>query len=60
MATYYVDMDVTFSARMWVDADTEDQARKIAFFEMASDPHYHTRNGCHIDTTITDIFEDED
>lgn len=53
-------MDVTFSARMWVDADTEDQARKIAFFEMASDPHYHTRNGCHIDTTITDIFEDED
>jgi hypothetical protein len=60
MATYYVDMDVTFSAHMWVDADTEEQARKIAIKKMAEEPRYHTRNGCHIDTTITDIFEDED
>jgi hypothetical protein len=51
-------MDVTFSAHMWVDADTEEQARKIALEKMAEEPRYHTRNGCHIDTTITDIFED--
>lgn len=59
MATYYVDMDVTFSAHMWVDADTEEGARKIALTKMANDPHYHTRYGCHIDTTITDISEED-
>lgn len=58
MATYYVDMDVTFSTHMWVDADTEEQAREMALAMMEKDPYYHTRNRCHLDTKITDIYED--
>lgn len=48
--TYYVDMDVTFSAHVWVQAETEEEARQIALDKVSQDPHYRVaRNGCFVD-----------
>jgi hypothetical protein len=59
--TYYVDMDVTFSAHMWIDAETEEDARRIALDRMSQDPHFRiARNGCFLDAEVTDCFVDEE
>jgi hypothetical protein len=59
--TYYVDMDLTFSAHVWVDAETEEEARQIALDKMSQDPFFRiARNGCFLDASVTDCFVDED
>ena len=56
MKEYMVDMDVTFSARMYVYANDEESARAQALKLMDADPRYHTRWGAHVNTEITDVF----
>jgi hypothetical protein len=51
-------MDVTFSARMRVEAENEEQAKEKAIREMEKDPRYHTRFGAYVDTEVTDIYEE--
>lgn len=59
--TYYVDMDVTFSAHMWIDADSEEEAKQMAIEKMIQDPHYRiARNGCFVETWVTDCFVDKE
>jgi hypothetical protein len=60
MKEYCVDMDVTFSARMYIKADNEETAKKIAMSRMNQDPRYHTRWGAHVNTEITDVFEEKE
>lgn len=60
MKTYCIDMDVTFSTRMYISAQDEESARKEALSRMIQDPHYHTRMGAHVNTEITDAWIDED
>lgn len=60
MKTYFIDMDVTFSARFHIDAENEETARKIAIQQMEREPRFHTRNGALVDVAITDCFEDND
>ena len=56
MKEYMVDMDVTFSARMYVYAKDEESAKAQAVKIMEGDPRYHTRWGAHVNTEVTDIF----
>ena len=58
MKEFYVDLDVTFSTRMYVYAEDEESARSIAINKINDDPHYNTRNGCWVSTEVTDIFEE--
>lgn len=58
MRQYCVDMDVTFSARMYVYAEDEESARAQALLMMEQDPRYHTRFGAYIDTNVTDVWEE--
>ena len=60
MKKYCVEMDVTFSARMYVEAESEEQAKRKAVSDMEKDPRYHTRWGAYVDTEVTDIYEDEE
>ena len=53
-------MDVTFSARMYVEAESEEQAKRKAVSDMEKDPRYHTRWGAYVDTAVTDIYEEEE
>jgi hypothetical protein len=58
MKKYCVDMDVTFSARMYVEAVSKEQAKRKAVSDMEKDPRYHTRWGAYVDTAVTDIYEE--
>lgn len=61
MKTYCIDMDVTFSARMYIEADDLESARAMAVDKMCANPHYHTRMGAHVSTKVTDAWiEGED
>ena len=61
MKTYCIDMDVTFSARMFIEADDLESAKKLAKGRMNADPRYHTRMGAHVSTEVTDAWiEGED
>ena len=61
MKQYCVDLDVTFSKRMYVYADNEESAKAQAINLMNNDPYYHSRNGCWVSTEPTDCWiEDEE
>mgnify|MGYP003322355294 CR=1 FL=1 len=57
---YCVDMDVTFSARLYVYAKDEESAKVQALKIMEGDPRYHTRLGAYVDTQITDVYIEEE
>ena len=56
MKEYSVEMDVTFSARLYVNATDEKLAVAQAMAMMNADPRYHTRWGAHVNTEVTDIY----
>jgi hypothetical protein len=58
MKEFYVDLDVTFSTRMYVYAEDEESAKAQAVLLVDNDPRYHTRMGAHVSTDVTDIFEE--
>lgn len=58
MKEYFIEMDVTMSARMYIEANDLETAKKIAVKKMWQDPRYHTRNGAVVSVVITDAFED--
>lgn len=58
MKEYFIEMDVTMSARMYIEANDLETAKKIAVEKMWQDPRYHTRNGAMVSVVITDAFED--
>lgn len=60
MKEYFIDMDVTFSARMYITAENEETAKQMAIEKMEKDPRYHTRWGAYVDTEVTDIYEEEE
>ena len=60
MKKYCVEMDVTFSARMYVEAESEEQAKRKAVSDMEKDPRSHTRWGAYVDTEVTDIYEEDE
>lgn len=51
-------MDVTFSARMYVEARDIESAKKLAEKRMNADPRYHTRMGAHVSTKVIDAWEE--
>lgn len=56
-----VEMDVTFSVRMYeVEAESEEQAKTMAIEAINKDPRYYTRWGAHVNTEVTDVFEDSE
>lgn len=57
MKEYCVDLDVTFSKRVYIYAKDEESARAQALLEVNSDPYYHIKNGCWVATDVTDVFE---
>lgn len=60
MKNYCVDLDVTFSSRLYVTAKDEESARAQALLLMNDNPHYLTRMGAHVSTEVTDAWIEED
>jgi hypothetical protein len=57
---YFVDTDVTISVRMWVSADSEEEAQKEALERIKRDTMYYTQRGAYVGAEVTDCYEDEE
>lgn len=57
---YYVDMDVTLSVRMWVRAESEEEAQKEALGRIERDTMYYAQHGAYVGAEVTDCYEDEE
>jgi len=61
MKNYAVDVDITVSKRIYVDAENEDDARKQVEEKLRNYPHYYyTKADSYISHKITDVEEDND
>ena len=60
MAQYYVDMDVTMSVQMRVEANSREEAEFVAETALLRDTMWHVQRGCYVNSTITDCFIDDD
>jgi hypothetical protein len=57
---YFVDTDVTISVRMWVSADSEEEAQKEALDRIKRDTMYYAQDGAYVGAEVTDCYEDEE
>lgn len=60
MKNYCVDVDITLSARIYVEAENEQEAREIALKSAERAPWYHVSNGAFVEAEITDAYEELD
>jgi hypothetical protein len=61
MKEFAVDVDITVSKRIYVDAENEDDARKQVEEKVRNYPYYYyTKADAYVSHEITDINEDED
>lgn len=59
MREYLIELDVTMSVRIYVDANNEEQAKELALSKIETDTLYHIRTGCYVDSQVTDIIEQD-
>ena len=52
---FFVDLDVTMSVRMYVNADNEEDAKNKAINKVKLDTLYHLQNGCYVDSVVYDV-----
>lgn len=57
---YFVDTDVTISVRMWVSADSEEDAQREALGRIERDTIYYAQPGAYVGAEVTDCYEDEE
>ena len=60
MKGYAVDVDLTVSRRIYVEAENEEQARKIAFNKIAEEPYYYIDNATYVGHKVIDVNEDDE
>ena len=59
MKHYEVDVDITMSKRIYVDAENEQQAREIVEEKMKYPHYYYTKADAYVGHEITDVNEEE-
>lgn len=57
---FFIDVDITMSKRIYVDAENEEDARKIANESVKKEAFYYARHAdAYVSHEITDVDEDE-
>lgn len=59
MKHFAVDVDITMSKRIYVDAENEQQAREIVEEKMKYPHYYYTKADAYVEHEITDVNEEE-
>ena len=60
MKNYAVDIDITMSVRVYVDAKDNEEAQKKADELVKKDPYYYAKDGTYVSHDITDVSENEE
>ena len=58
MAKYYVDLDLTMSVQMRLDADSKEAAEQMAKEKVAKEPMYYAQRGLFVEATVTDCVDE--
>lgn len=56
--TYEVDIDITMSCRVYVEAENEEEAKKLAKEKVNNDPYYYARSSsaCYVGSDVVDVY----
>lgn len=57
---YSVDMDVTIAVRMWIDANSQEEAEKIALDKVLKETNYHVSHGVFVGAEVVECYEEEE
>lgn len=61
MANYAVDVDITMSKRIYLEADSKELAKAEVERRIKVDPYYEAKTAdCYVSHEITDVNEEED
>jgi hypothetical protein len=56
---YCVDLDLTVGVRVWVDAESEEDARNMAMNKVDANHQVYLKSGIYLDCEVSDIVEFE-
>lgn len=59
MKSFTVDVDITVSKRIYVDAKNEEEAKAKAEVLMKYPHYYYTKADAYVSHEITDVYEDD-
>ena len=60
MKHYVIDVDITVSKRIYLDAESEEQAKAIVKKNMEYPHYYYTKADAFVGYEVTDINEEDD
>ena len=61
MKKFVVDMDITMSKRIYVDAENEEEAETIVNNWVGDDPYYYAKSAdAYVGHEISDVYEEEE
>ena len=60
MKSYLVDLDVTMSVRVYIDANSAGEANDLAVEKIEKQPHFYLRNSAFVDAVVVDNFEEKE
>jgi hypothetical protein len=56
---YAVDIDITMSCRVYVEAESEEEAKKLAYEKVDSDPYYYARRAAnYVSHVVFDCYDE--
>lgn len=58
MESYLVDLDVTMSVRIYIDANNAEKAKDLAVEKIKKQPHFYLRHSAFVEAVVVDIFEE--
>lgn len=59
MKSFKVDIDVTMSVQIYVEANSQEEAEEMAKKKVKAEPHYYLRNSFFVDAIATDTFNED-
>ncbi len=60
MKSYLVDLDVTMSVRVYVEANSIGEANEMALKKIEKEPYHYLRNSAFVDAVVVDNFEEKE
>jgi hypothetical protein len=60
MKSYLVDLDVTMSVRLHIEANSQEEAENMAKKKIKTEPHYHLRNSFFVDVVVIDALKENE
>ena len=58
MKTYCVEVDITMSRNVYVDAESEEEAKQMVLKNITAEPEYYNRGAHCVNVECIDVYED--